>query len=59
MQQLGSFVPDLLQPKNLIVKEIGARSVTGRQLLEFFKVCINVFAGELLLEIVPVVISGF
>lgn len=45
LDHLKDFVPNLLEPKKLIVKEIGGRSVTGRELLEYFKVYINVFAG--------------
>jgi atlastin len=42
---LKTFVPLMLDPKNVVVKEIGGRQVTGKQLMEYFKVYINVFAG--------------
>lgn len=47
LNQLKQFVPDLLAPSKLIVKEIGGRQVTGRELLEYFRVYIEVFAGTL------------
>lgn len=50
VEQLQTLVPLLLDPKNLVVKEIGGRQVTGRQLMEYFKVYINVFAGETMPE---------
>ena len=43
---LKTFVPLMLDPKNVVVKEIGGRQVTGKQLMEYFKVYINVFAGN-------------
>ena len=46
LENLKAFVPDLLAPGKLIPKEIGGRTVSGRELLEYFKVYINVFAGE-------------
>ncbi|KAF7488336.1 hypothetical protein SSS_03441 [Sarcoptes scabiei] len=46
LEYLKKFVPNLLEPKNLVPKEIGGRSVTGKQMLEYFKVYINVFAGD-------------
>jgi len=49
LEHLKTFVPDLLAPNELIVKEIGGRYVSGRELLEYFKVYINVFAGEYML----------
>ncbi|KAH9393030.1 putative RING-H2 finger protein [Tyrophagus putrescentiae] len=47
---LKTFVPDLLAPGKLIPKEIGGRYVSGRELLEYFKVYINVFAGDTMPE---------
>ncbi|CAG2117727.1 unnamed protein product, partial [Medioppia subpectinata] len=47
---LKTFVPLMLDPKNVVVKEIGGRQVTGKQLMEYFKVYINVFAGETMPE---------
>jgi atlastin len=49
IEQLQILVPLMLDPKNLVVKEIGGRKVTGKQLMEYFKVYINVFAGKSLL----------
>lgn len=46
LEQLQVFVPILLSPKSLVVKQIGGSDVTGRQLLEYFKVYINIFKGE-------------
>ena len=43
---LKTFVPLMLDPKNIVVKEIGGRHVTGKQLLEYFKVYSTVFAGN-------------
>ncbi|CAG2103530.1 unnamed protein product, partial [Medioppia subpectinata] len=43
VNSLKTFVPLMLDPKNVVVKEIGGRRVTGRQLMEYFKVYINVF----------------
>ena len=54
LENLKEFVPNLLDPSKLIVKEIGGRAVTGRELLEYFKVYINVFAGKLLFYFVIV-----
>ena len=45
IEYLKHFVPLMLDPKNLVVKEIGGRQVTGKQLMEYFKVYLNVFAG--------------
>lgn len=50
LEQLQVFVPILLSPKNLVVKQIGGSDVTGRQLLEYFKVYINIFKGETMPE---------
>lgn len=50
LEQLKVFVPILLSPKNLVVKQIGGSDVTGRQLLEYFKVYINIFKGETMPE---------
>lgn len=46
IQQLQIFVPLLLDPKHILVKKIGGEKITGRQLLEYFKVYINIFKGE-------------
>lgn len=50
LEQLQVFVPLLLSPKKLVVKQIGGSDVTGRQLLEYFKVYINIFKGETMPE---------
>ncbi|CAG2113126.1 unnamed protein product, partial [Medioppia subpectinata] len=39
---LKTFVPLILHPMNVVVKEIGGRQVTGKQ-LEYFKVYIHLF----------------
>lgn len=43
--ELQVLVPLLLDPTSIVVKEIGGQKVTGRQLLEYFKVYINIFKG--------------
>ncbi|KAJ6217508.1 hypothetical protein RDWZM_008665 [Blomia tropicalis] len=50
LSHLKNFVPDLLAPNKLIVKQIGGRAVTGRELLEYFKVYITVFSGDTMPE---------
>ena len=50
VEHLQSFVPLLIHPSNLVVKQISGANVTGRQLLEYFKVYINVFKGETMPE---------
>lgn len=50
LQQLKVFVPGLLKPNKLVVKEIGGRQVTGRELLEYFKVYFNIFSGDTMPE---------
>ena len=39
--QLKELVPMLLAPKSLVVKSINGVKVTGRALVECFKVCIH------------------
>jgi atlastin-3 len=46
VEQLKILAPLLLHPENIVVKNIGGAKVTGRQLLEYFKVYINIFKGE-------------
>jgi len=36
--QLLELVPLLLSPENLVVKEIHGRDITGKELVEYFKV---------------------
>lgn len=50
LNHLKKFVPDLLSPEKLVPKVIGGREVTGRELLEYFKVYMNVFAGDTMPE---------
>lgn len=50
LKNLQFFVPNLFEPSKVIPKEIGGRPITGRQLLEYFKVYINVFAGDTMPE---------
>jgi len=50
LQHLQAFVPLLLSPRDLVIKKISGSAVTGRQLLEYFKVYINVFKGEAMPE---------
>ncbi|XP_054157456.1 atlastin-3-like [Oppia nitens] len=47
---LKQFVPLMLDTPNLVVKEIGGRQVTGKELMEYFKVYIKTFAGETMPE---------
>lgn len=44
------FAPYLLSPKRLQTKKIGGVEITGRQLLEYFKVYIEIFKGETMPE---------
>jgi len=46
VSELKILVPLLLDPDNIVLKEIGGQKVTGRQLMEYFKVYINIFKGE-------------
>ncbi|RWS30437.1 atlastin-2-like protein [Leptotrombidium deliense] len=46
IENLQILVPLLVDPKNVVIKKIGGQQVTGRQLLEYFKVYINIFKGE-------------
>lgn len=48
--QLQRLVPMLLQPQNLVPKEINGRPVTAIELLEYFKAYINVYKGNELPE---------
>lgn len=50
LDHLQTFVPLLISPSNLVVKQISGTVVTGRQLLEYFKVYINIFKGETMPE---------
>lgn len=50
LDQLKIFVPLMLSPANIVLKEISGCEVTGRQLLEYFKVYINIFKGETMPE---------
>lgn len=46
VEQLKVFVPMILNPKNLLVKQIGGETVNGQSLLEYFKVYADTFKGE-------------
>lgn len=37
-EQLADIIPQLLARKNLVVKEINGNKITGRELVEYFKV---------------------
>ena len=50
LEQLETLVPLLVSPEKLVVKKISGSEVTGRQLMEYFKVYINVFKGETMPE---------
>lgn len=50
LDQLKVFVPLILSPSKIVLKEISGCEVTGRQLLEYFKVYINIFKGETMPE---------
>ena len=43
---LGDLAPLLLSPENLIVKKINGNPITGRGLLECFKVYMKIFQSE-------------
>ena len=45
-EQLKKFVPMLLSPESLVVKEINGCKVTGKELLEYFKAYMNIFKGD-------------
>ncbi|XP_076306362.1 atlastin-2-like isoform X1 [Tachypleus tridentatus] len=48
--QLKVLVPLLLDPKNLVVKEINGHKITSRELVEYFKAYTNIFKGDELPE---------
>ena len=37
-EQLKKLVPSLLAPENLVVKQIHGNKITGKELVEYFKV---------------------
>jgi len=45
-KQLKVMVPRLLSPDGLVLKEVNGRRITGRELMEYFRVYINIFQGE-------------
>lgn len=45
-QQLRSLIPRLLDAENLVLKKINGQEITCRELLEYFRVYINIFQGE-------------
>ncbi|KRY58631.1 Atlastin-2 [Trichinella britovi] len=46
IDQLKQFVPYVLSPQNVVLKEIGGRTVTCRELLEYFRAYMKIFEGE-------------
>lgn len=46
VEHLRVFVPQVLSPKNLLVKRIGGSPVNGQSLLEYFRVYAETFKGE-------------
>lgn len=46
VEHLRVFVPQVLSPKNLLVKRIGGEAVNGQSLLEYFRVYAETFKGE-------------
>jgi atlastin len=46
VDHLRVFVPQILSPKNLLVKKIGGEVVNGQSLLEYFRVYAETFKGE-------------
>lgn len=45
VDHLRVFVPQILSPKNLLVKKVGGSQVNGQSLLEYFKVYAETFKG--------------
>lgn len=45
-KQLKNFVPRLLSPHGLVLKEVNGQRVTARELMEYFRAYINIFQGE-------------
>ncbi|KRZ06288.1 Atlastin, partial [Trichinella zimbabwensis] len=43
IEQLKEFVPYVLSPQNAVLKEIGGRTVTCRELLEYFRAYMKIF----------------
>ena len=41
IDNLKTFVPHILEPKNIVVKEIDEREVTAKELLEYFRIYTN------------------
>lgn len=50
VKQLQDFVPQLLAPKNLIVKSINGQKLTSRELVVYFKAYVKIYQGETLPE---------
>lgn len=46
VEHLRVFVPKVLSPKNLLVKQIGGATVNGQSILEYFRVYAETFKGE-------------
>ncbi|KHJ47554.1 guanylate-binding protein [Trichuris suis] len=45
-RQLLNFVPQILAPNNLVLKKINGREICCRELLEYFRSYMKVFAGQ-------------
>lgn len=48
--QLRVLIPALLQPQNLVPKEINGRCITAMELVEYFKAYMNIYQGNELPE---------
>lgn len=46
VEHLSVFVPQILSPKNLLIKSIGGATVNGQSLLEYFRAYAETFKGE-------------
>jgi len=49
-EQLNILVPSLLAKENLVVKEINGSKVTSKQLMEYFRVYVEIYQGDTLPE---------
>jgi len=49
-EQLRELVPQLLDKKNLVVKEINGAKINGKELVEYFKAYIKIYQGDELPE---------
>jgi atlastin len=44
--QLSVLIPQILSPKNLVVKEISGQKVKAKELLQYFKSYIQIYQGS-------------